>query len=809
MKDIRYALRVLIKKPLFSLVAIFTLALGIGATTAIYTVFEAVLLEPLPFEDSDELTMLWTRNDEQNQDKYMVSPMDFDDWRNQNATFDAMAAYWPTTGTVTEVDSDPTRVSVVYTTEDFFRTLGGASLAGRTFTADDGPGSAQVAILSHGFWQRRFGADPAIIGQAITLDGQPLEVVGVIRPEHTFPEGTDLWTNMTWTMQIQSREARWMSAVGRRRAGVDVDAAQRDMATVASRIAEQNPESNRGWTVTVAGMQDEMVGDTKTALWVLLGATALMLLIACANVANLLLSRSASRSQEMAIRVAFGAQRAHLVRQLMTEGLVLALAGGLLGLGLAQLGVRALLSVAPVTLPQTIDVGLDWTVLMVVMGIVVVAGLLFGLAPMLRLLKDQVHDTIREDGRASSGRASRGLQNAFVVGQFAMALMLVVGAGLLLRSFEELRAIDTGFVSSGVLTAELDLAPSVAPNDIDVINFYEQFERQIAELPGVEAVGDASTLPLSEALDYAQEFTFLNRAMPTDLEPRVFLRPVSPGFFEAMGTPVVAGRGFEASDRIDGRGVVVVNEAFQRRFLGGESPLGERIGDMRMRYGPLGAIHIAAGIEESEIVGVVKDVKYDDLRAEAVPALYFSGLQSSVRRRTLAVRTLGEPAALAPRLRQLLGDMNSGVALTNVQTLGDVLSAARSRDRFSTLLLGIFAGIALLLASVGVYGVLSYAVEQRTSELGIRMALGADRGRVRAMVLNDGLRLVAGGLGVGLMGALLVAGLLSSQLYGVNARDPIVYGVVSITLLVAGLAGSYLPAYRATRVDPMIAMRAE
>ncbi len=809
MQNTKYALRILVKNPLFSLVAVFTLALGVGATTAIYTVVEAVLLEPLPFEESRELTTLWTRNDEQNQDRYMVSPMDFDDWRTQNATFESMAAYWPTTGTVTEVDTDPRRVKVVYTTEDFFSVMGASPLLGRTFTADDGPGSTQIAILSHAFWQRRFGADPGVIGQAITLDGQPIEVVGVIRRELTFPEDTDLWTNMTWSMQIQSREARWMSAVGRLAEGTDLQTARADMAAVADRVAQQNPESNRGWTVSMARLQDEMVGDSRAALLVLLGATALILLIACANVANLLLSRSEVRAREIAIRVAFGARRTDLIRQLVTESLVLAAAGGLLGLALAHVGVRALLALAPVSLPQAVQVGVDGTVLAVVVSLVVLTGLIFGLAPMIRLLSPQVHDTIRHDARSSAGGRSRRLQNAFVVGQFALALMLVVGAGLLVRSFQNLRSIDTGFVPTGLLTAELDLATSVAEDDMDVIGFYEQFQRQIAELPGVQAVGDASTLPLAEALDYAQEFRFLSRTLPADLEPRVFLRPVGPGFFEAMRTPIIEGRTFESTDRVDGPGVVVVNEAFVRRFIGNDPVIGERIGDMRMRYGPLGAIHVAGGIEESEIVGVIRDMKYDGLRADPVPALYFSGLQSSVRRRTIVVRTLGDPVALEPQVRRALRDMNPNVALTNVRSMQEVLAGAQSRDRFSTLLLSLFGIIALVLASVGVYGVLSYSVEQRTNELGIRLALGADRDRVRRMVLFDGVRLVAIGAALGLIGAVALSGVLASQLYGVAAIDPLVYAAVLATLLTAGLAGSYLPAWRATRVDPLIAMRAD
>ncbi len=809
MHDVKYALRMMAKNPVFSGVAMLTLAIGIGANTAIYTVVEAVLLEPLPFEEPEELVLLWTHNEEQNQAKYMVSPMDFDDWRTMNATFESMAAYWPTTGTVTESDGNPTRVRVVYTTEDFFDVMGAGALAGRTFTADDGPGSTAVAILAYGFWQRRFGGDPSIVGRTITLDGGPIEVIGIVRPEHTFPDGVDVWLNMTWGMQIQSRGARWMSAVGRLGNDRELDAARADMTGVAARIEQENPDSNRGWTVTMARLHDELVGDTRTALLVLLGATGLILLIACANVANLLLSRAEARSREIAVRVAFGAGRARLARQLVTESLVLAGAGALLGLALAQVGVRALLALAPVTLPRGEDVSLDATVLGVVAGVSIVTGLLFGLAPLARLLRSEVHESIRDGGRNTAGSSRHRVQSSFVVAQFAMALMLVVGAGLLVRSFENVRAVDPGFVAGGVLTVELDLSTAVASSDQEVTDFYERFEQRIAELPGVAAVGDASSLPLGEDLDYVQEIRFVDREVADELDPRAAIRPVGPGFFTAMRTPIVSGRSFSSMDRGDAPGAVVVNEAFAERFYTGESPLGEKIGDMRMRLGPLGEIHIAADIRESEIVGVVKDVKYDGLRADATPALYFSGLQSSIRRRTIAVRSSGDPAAVLPSVRRELSEMNPSVALTNIQTLDDVLADAQSRDRFSTLLLSAFAVIALLLASVGVYGVLSYAVAQREGEMGIRMALGADGGAVRGLVLGDGLRLVGVGLGLGVAGALALSGLLSSQLFGVDPREPIVYVAVTLTLLAVGFAACVVPAWRATRVSPVVAMRGE
>ncbi len=809
MQDLKYGLRMIWKNPGFSAVAILTLALGIGANTAIYTVVEAVLLEPLPFDEPDELTLLWTKNEELNQDKGMVSPMDFDDWRTMNATFESMAAFWPAAGTVTEVDGNPTAVRVVWTTENFFDVMGSKTLRGRLFDENDGPGSTQVALLSEGFWQLRYGGDPSIVGQAITLDGGPLEVIGIVRHEHTFPVEADMWVTMTWTMQIQSRGARWMSAIGRLSDGRELSAARADLVGVAARIEQANPGTNRGWSVSMASLQDEMVGDTRTALFILLGATGFVLLIACANVANLLLSRSTVRAHEIAVRVAFGAGRGRLVRQLVTESLVLAGAGALLGLALAQVGVRVLLALAPVTLPRSDTIGVDGTVLVVMAGVSLATGVLFGLAPIVRLLSSEVHTTIRGGARSIAGASKQHIQNSFVVAQFAMALVLVVGAGLLGQSFSNIRQVDLGFAPEGVLTVELDVPVSIAPTNQEVTDFYEQFERRIAQLPGVITVGDASTLPLSEELDYNFEIRFVDREVPRELDPRAYQRPVSPGFFDAMGAQIVSGRGFTMDDRNDAPGVVIINEAMAERFFPGEDPVGETIGNMQTCFGPLGCIHVAAGIDESDIVGVVKDMKYDDLRADAAPAIYFSGLQSSLKRRTVTIRTTGVTASLLPAVRQELAALNPSVALTNVRTMDNFVADARSADRFSALLLTMFGVVALLLASVGVYGVLSYAVAQRKAEVGIRMALGADRGAVRGMVLKDGMKLVLTGLGVGLVGAILLSGLLSSQLFGVDPREPVIYALVTTTLLVIGLLASFVPAWRATRVDPVIAMRAE
>jgi putative ABC transport system permease protein len=521
-------------------------------------------------------------------------------------------------------------------------------------------------------------------------------------------------------------------------------------------------------------------------------------------VANLLLSRSEVRAREIAVRAAFGAGRWRLARQLLTESLLLSGAGAVVGLGLGWVGLRGLLAVAPVTLPYEESIHLDGTVLLVVMGVSVVTGVLFGLAPIARLVGSDVQTAVRDGGRTTGSASRHRVQNVFVVGQLALALIVVTGAGLLVRSFDNIRSVDTGFSSSGILTMELDVPPAVAPNDTAVIEFYAQFRDRLATLSGVELVGDAASLPLAADYDYRQPFQ-MDAELPPDQETRAFLRPVAPGFFEALRTPIVEGRVFDQGDRLGSAGVAVVNEAFVRRFFPDGSPMGSSFTGMRFRFGPLGALNVT----EAEIIGVVKDLRYAGLREAAQPAAYFSGLQSSLRRRTILLRTTVPPATLLPSVRRELESLSGRVALAQVKTMDDVVAAARSRDRFSTLLFTMFGLVALTLAAVGVYGVLAYAVAQRTNEVGIRMALGADRGAVRGMILKDGARLVAVGLALGLVGAVGLSGLLGTQLYGVDPRDPAVLGAVSAVLLAVGLLASFVPAWRATRVDPVTAMRGE
>ncbi len=802
MNDLRFGLRVLRKSPVFSLVAILTLAMGIGAITTLFSVVQATLLDPLPFRNGEALTVLWTSNPSEGQERYFVSPQDFGDWREMNETFESMAAYWPTPVAITELDGGPARATAVYTTENFFQVMEAGTVVGRTFTPEEGPGSQQVAILSQDLWETRFGGDPEVVGRTIIIDGQGLEVVGVVRGEHTFPEGAGIWLNMTWPMSIQSRFARWMSAVGRLAPGVPLERAQGDMDRVALRLAEEHP-ADAGWEIGMSSLQDDLVGDTGRALWILLGATSLILLIACANVANLLLSRAESRSLEVAVRSAFGASRGRIGRQLITESLLLAGCGAAVGTGTAWMAIRILPSLAPDVLPFTASVSLNGRVLGVTILATLVTGILFGLAPVVRILRGRVFSPLKEGGRGTRSSRSVRLQISLVVLQLALATVLTVGAGLLARSFDTLRNVDTGFSTGGVLSFEVDLSPSAAETDADVSRIYEEIIASLAALPGVETVGATSELPLTETLDYSQPFTVDDRIYQPGEETRAFFRHVSPGFFSALGTPILEGRGLGESDRLNVGGVVVVNETLARRYWPTGSPIGKRISDTGYRWGPLGVVLVS----EAEVVGVVKDIRYEGIRQEPQPALYFNYHQAPIRRMALTVRTFGDPDALINAARETVATVDPDLPISNIRSMDAVVGTALAGDRFRTLLLGLFGSVALVLAAIGVYGVLAYSVEQRVREVGIRMALGATRERVRQMVLQEGFRLLATGLGIGLAGALAMGGILSSQLFGVSPRDPVVIGGVVVVLALVGIVASGLPAHRATRVDPVEAMR--
>ena len=808
LQDAKYTVRALRSALGFTAVSVLTLALGIGAVTAIFSVVNAVLLQPLPYENPDELVLLWSRNPAQGQERYFVAPMNYNDWRHQNGTFQSMAGFWPTHYTLTEPEQEPVRLRTSVVTGEFFELLGATPHLGRLFGGEDeGPDATSSAIISHSVWLNRFNGDEAIIGRALTLDGSPVEVIGVTEPGFAFPEDAELWLNVVWDLgTAQSRYARWMSIVGRLKPGVTVEAAQADMDVITTRLAEEYPGPNQGWSSTMAPLHDVVVGDVGAALFVLLGATGMILLIACANVANLQLSRAETRQREVAVRSALGADRGRIARQLLTESLVLAALGAVLGLAAAWAALQALVAISPANLPRIDEVRFDGMVLLFASVSTVLTGVLFGVAPALRLVGTDMNETLKEGTKGTAGGEKQRLRASFVVMEVALAVMLVIGAGLLIRSFGNLQRFNPGFNAEALLTLMLDLPQGSYADDAAVAQFYQSLEERLTALPDVQAASMTSTLPLDESVDYYSAFALPDREPPPPGEQnQAFFRQVGHDFFRVMGVPLLAGRGFTEQDRADAPGVVVINETLARQYWPDADPVGERLTGTEQRYGPLGVmLH-----NEVEIVGVVQDVRYVGLRDTPQPSLYFPTRQAPFRRMTVVVRTGRDPVAVTGSVRAAVAEIDPQLPISRIATMQQVLDRSVAQDRFSMLLLLLFGISALVLAAVGIYGVLSYNVEQRTRELGIRMALGAAGSEVRRLVLKQATLMIAIGIFAGLTAAFMLSRVLENQLFGVSARDPLTFAGVAALLATIAFAASYLPARRATSVDPIVALRNE
>jgi putative ABC transport system permease protein len=806
MQDVRFALRMIVREPGFTVIAVLTLALGISAVTLIFSVVNSVLLAPLPYDTPDELVALWTRNDATGQDRYFVSPQEYQDWRDQNTAFAETAAFWRTQVTLKEDNGDPVRLRNALSTPSLFSVLRTRPLHGRVLLPDDRiSGAPQVAVLEHGLWQRRFGGDTSVIGTTIDVDDAPVEIVGVLAPGTGYPEDTEIWTNFNFPFSIQSRAARWLSAVGRVSPGVTLEAAQADMNGLARRLESEYPNFNEGWTIGMGRLHDLLVGDLRTALFVLMAATGLILVIACANVANLLMSKSEPRAREIAVRAALGASRWRLARQLLTESLVLASLGALVAALLTFFGLRAMQLLVPSNLPRMDEVGVDTTVMGVALATTLATGVLFGLAPVLRIWRTDLAGYLKDGAKGSKGKEAHRIQAAFVIAQLAMALVLLVGASLLARSFLNLRTIDPGFRTTGLLTFETNVPNSSYQGDGDVAAFYTVSLEALSGLPGVTGVTAGSSLPLRESPDYNQQFTVVDRPPAEDVEYRAYYRQVDYRYFDTMGVPLLAGRGFESGDVGDSRAVAVVNRSFARTYFGNESPVNEQLAGTGMRFGPLGVMYN----NQVEIVGVVEDIRYAGLAIEAEPSIYFPLQQAPFRRMVVALRTDGDPTALVGGVRTAMRSIDPGLPVGEVAAIESVVSDSLARERFSTMLLSLFGVVALLLSTVGIYGVLSFSVEQRLRELGIRMALGAGRQEILRLVLRGGAVLVVIGLIIGSVGAFAFARALRSQLFGIGIADPLAFlGAAGFLFLVALLA-CYIPALRATRADPLDALRAE
>jgi putative ABC transport system permease protein len=802
-QDLRYGVRVLVKSPGFTFVAILVIALGIGANTAIFSVVNAVLLRPLPFEEPERLVRVFGTNVRRNNLQRPHSWPNFSDLRAQCASFESMAAYSGSTSALAAGET-PEQVTGVVASGDIFRVLKTQPALGRLLgPEDERPGGSPAIVISHGLWQRRFGGDPSIVGRHVKMDGRDREIVGVTPAGFNFEfvsEPADFWMAIDPGESLGSqRGAIWLESIGRLKPGVTLDQALAEMQGVAGRLAQQYPDSNAAIGANLIAAHEELVGNLRPTLLLLLGAVGVVLLIACANVANLLLARATGRGREIAVRVALGAGRGRIVRQLLTESLLLAFFGGLLGLLFALWGVELLASFVPDDVPRFDETSLDLKVLGFTLAATLVTGLVFGLAPALQASKLDLNESLKEGGRSGTdGRGRNRVRSLLIVAEVALSLFLLVVAGLLIKSFVKLRNTDPGFNPSNTLTASLSLAAVRYPEEEQIERFYRQLIERVAQLPGVETAAAVAPLPLS---GNSMSFSFAvahHPPLPPGERQSSSARIVTPGYFRAMGIPLRKGRFFTEQDRPGAPNALVVNEAFVRRYLPGEEPLGKRL-------------RLGINSIEGEIVGVVGDVRNNSLSSPPAPEYYiphavapfFGDMSVVARSRT------DDPAALAAPLRAIVTEMDKEQPLYDVRTMQSLVSKSVARQRFSMTLIAVFAGLALALASVGIFSVMSFLVAQRTHEIGIRMALGAQRRDILRLVVGHGMVLTAFGLALGLAASFALTRWLEGLLFEVSAKDPSVFSAIPVVLAAVALLACYVPARRATKVDPMVALRYE
>ena len=793
--DIRFAVRQLRKTPGFTLVAILTLAFGIGATSAIFSVVNGVMLRPLPYPDSDRLVRVLEIVPQYG--RFSVAPANFLDWRQQNTSFERIAAY--TGGSDTFIGSEgPERVQMSMVSWDIFELLGVAPAMGRSFKAEeDLPKQNNVIVISHGMWQRRFAADPNILGRSITLSGAPVTIVGVMPSGFFFPSREpEYWRPIAFNPANATRGGHFISVIARLKPGVSVDQAHSEMKTIAQRLALQYPQNSANESAETIAALDLMVGQIRPMLWTLLAAVGVVILIACANVANLLLVRASVREKEIAIRSAMGAGRGRLVAQMLAESLVLALSGGVLGVALAYLAIGPIQTLGASSIPRVLDVTLDRSVLTFAFVISVATGLLFGLAPAWQVSRGAVGTVLKEGGRSSATAGGRWVRSTLLVAEVALSIVLLVGATLLLRSFARLTAIDPGFKAENVLTFRVALPQASYPQPHHRVQFFDRLIDRLQGTPGIEAAGMSQVLPLRG--DYVLSFVIQGRPpLPPGQGNSANHRVVSPGYFKALGVPLLRGRLLSDIDTEKSPMVAVVDEAFVTRHFPDEDPIGR-------------GIDIGNGTDGFyEIVGVVGNVHYDGLDAEADATMYVPFKQDVFSAMAMLIRTSGDPAAQAGTVRQILREIDGTLPAYGITPLEEVVSDSVSQRRFSMLLLGLFALVALFLAAVGLYGVVAYTVSQRTQEIGVRMAIGAQRGDVLRMVLGGGMKLAALGTLIGIAASLAFASYIASLLYGITAFDPASYIVTAAVLLVVAALACFVPARRAMAVDPLVALRQE
>jgi len=800
-RDARTGVRALVHSPVFTVVTVLLLALGIGANTAIFSVVNGLLLRPLPYPESEQIVDVWHTPPQQSfpgLDRFTVSPANYLDWKAQSTAFEQMAVYTDTRLSLS-TSNDPLSLIGAVVSSEFFSVLRSNAMQGRTFTPDEErPGRDQVVVIGHGLWQRAFGANANIIGQTLTLNSRSFTVVGIMPAGFEFPREAELWIPLAWDdNERQVRSDHNYLVIARLKHNVSAEQAQAEMSTISSRLEQQYPEANKGWGAVVIPLREDLVGDVRLALLVLFCAVGFVLLIACANVANLMLARGANRKREIAVRIALGAGRARLVRQLLTESVLLAVTGGLLGLLLAVLANRMLVQLG--SLPNSGDIGIDTWVLGFTLSVSFAAGILIGIVPALQFTRTSISETLKQgSGRTGGSPIKQHTRKALVISEVALSLVLLIGAGLMIRSFWKLQNVDPGFDTRNALTMSVVLTWIRYPEPHQRLAFVERAMEQIRAVPGVVSVGTTTKIPLTGG-GSTQPFSVEGRSTAAIAEqPMAQTRYISPDYFRAIGIPLRQGRFFSDQDRDNSVPVVIISEAMARRFWPGENAVGKRLTP---------SFHLEQGARE--IVGVVSDVKSSGLDADASAMMYLPYKQAPLPFISFVVRTASNPESLIQPVSKAIYSIDKEQALTNVQTLDQVLSKSLSGRRFNMTLLLTFAGVALMLAAVGVYGVMNYTVTLRRRELGIRMALGAEKMDVLRLVLGQGLTLTLIGVGAGLISAYALTRLMASLLYGVTATDYLTFGSVSVVLIAVGLAASYIPARRATKVNPTIALRAE
>jgi putative ABC transport system permease protein len=810
--DLRFGLRTLLKNPAISAVAIVAIALGTGANSAIFSVVNAVVLRPLPYENPDSLVLVWGKNPTTARDA--ISVPDFLDHKNQNQVFTQMAGFAYDDFNLTTGD-EPEHVPGTMVTANYFSVLGTNLSQGTTFRPeDDQPGANRVVIVGYGLWKRRFGSQPNFVGQTILLNGASFTVVGVAPASFQSPipeDNPQLWVPLSLDggdrlrvpssvnpSALNSRRTRFLIGIARLKPGVAARQAQADLATIAGQLEQQYKDTNAGVSAGVVPLREHIIGKIQSALMVLLVAVGFVLLIACANVANLLLARAAARRKEIAIRTALGAGRLRLIRQLLTESILLAVVGGALGLVLAYGEIRLLRALNPANIPRLTEIDIDGRVLGFTFLIAILTGIIFGLAPALQASKTDLNETLKEGARGSTGGINRQrVRSLLVVSEVALTVLLLIGAGLMIKSFISLQKVNPGFNADNTLTMLVNLPASKYSDDHQVEGFFEQALQKIEALPGVQSAGVVTSVPLTSTSIIRLRF-IVDAHPPANASevPRANYRSISHNYFRAMGISLVKGRFFSEQDRDKSLPVVIVNETMANRYWPGEDPVGKRL-----------TIPLLAA--SREVVGVVADVKHSSLDTESGAEMYVPYLQKPFNFMAVVVRTAPDPLSMVNAVRGEILSVDKNQPAYDVKTMQQIVSESVSQPRLYMLLLGIFAALALVLAAVGIYGVMNYSVAQRTHEIGIRMALGAQRSDILKMIVGQGMILAAVGIVAGLVAAFLVTRVMETLLFGVGTRDLPTFLIIPLVLATVAFLSSYIPARRATKVDPMIALRYE